>query len=528
VAFSKDGTRVLTASTDGTAKVWNSKNGELEQSLSANRGAVLNAEYSSDSKFVVTSNGDGTAIVWEASTGTMVSVLAGHGERVNRALFSNDGLGVFTCSDDRTARIWNIAQGAPTKTLSGPKNYADLVRLSDDGTRAFGLSNFEHTLFLWDIATGSLRHTFDQKAIYPRGNEILAAPAISPSSSQILTVNDAGIAQLWSSESFTLLRTFNTENAKVNQALFSPDGQRIVTGSTDGVARIWQVSTGQQLSEISNNGNPIESLAYSADQHLLMVSGADGPVQIWNVLTERKPTLIAKLAAHGGFGIFSPGREHALLFNGGAPQLWNVANSQKLYEFSHAEDIYSSVNFVDVSPDGRLVLTASDDNTVRIWSTESGSLLHVLAGHSDRVTAAMFSRTGRQILSVSNDGSLRTWDVATGTLLAVFLGHVRVGPNRVATIASVHGSRDTVITSGIDGTVRVWTLPIPIENEGELVLRACSETLRGSPTVDSLSISVLTPTEQKAAPAINAAADFQRSGDVCAPVSVWRRLIDSL
>jgi WD40 repeat protein len=202
-----------------------------------------------------------------------------------------------------------------------------------------------------------------------------------------------------------------------------------------------------------------------------------------------------------------------------------------LRKFVHSEDIYSSVNFVDMSSDGRLVLTASNDGTIRVWDRDTGSLMHILTGHSDRVTAAVFARNNGQVLSTSNDGTLRMWDTATGALLKSFRGHLRVGPNRVATITSLYLSKDgkTVVTGGIDDTVRIWEMPDRISNENELVAKACRETLRGSPSADGpVGLSVLTAAERKVAPAISPTDDYLTEGDVCTAIPLWRRLSNLL
>ena len=72
------------------------------------------------------------------------------------------------------------------------------------------------------------------------------------------------------------------------------------------------------------------------------------------------------------------------------------------------------VNSVAFSPDGKLVLTSSADNTARLWEVHSGKLLHTLRGHTAGVTSAAFSPDGKRIVTGSRDKTTRLWDVQTG------------------------------------------------------------------------------------------------------------------
>ena len=71
-----------------------------------------------------------------------------------------------------------------------------------------------------------------------------------------------------------------------------------------------------------------------------------------------------------------------------------------------------------MSGDGRLALSASEDNTLRVWDVASGTTLQVLKGHTSSVRSCALSGDGRLALSASEDKTLRLWDVASGTTLA--------------------------------------------------------------------------------------------------------------
>ena len=66
------------------------------------------------------------------------------------------------------------------------------------------------------------------------------------------------------------------------------------------------------------------------------------------------------------------------------------------------------------SPDGARIVTASDDNTARVWDATTGASLAVLQGHTDRVSSAAFSPDGARIVTASEDNTARVWDAATG------------------------------------------------------------------------------------------------------------------
>jgi WD40 repeat protein len=73
---------------------------------------------------------------------------------------------------------------------------------------------------------------------------------------------------------------------------------------------------------------------------------------------------------------------------------------------------------VATSPDGTWLATASDDETLRLWDRDTGTLLHSLTGHTDMVRAAAISSDGTWLASASGDGTVRVWDRATGTAIA--------------------------------------------------------------------------------------------------------------
>lgn len=103
------------------------------------------------------------------------------------------------------------------------------------------------------------------------------------------------------------------------------------------------------------------------------------------------------------------------------------------------------------SPDGRFVVTASGDNTARVWDASNGKGIVVLRGHEMAVTSAVFSPNGERVVTASEDRTARVWDAATGRNLAVMRGHIE-GVTSAA--FSLDGKR--VLTASWDTTARLW------------------------------------------------------------------------
>ena len=101
-------------------------------------------------------------------------------------------------------------------------------------------------------------------------------------------------------------------------------------------------------------------------------------------------------------------------------RLWEVASGQVLQELPGHQD---GVRHAAFSPDGKLVVTASDDNTARLWEVATGQVLRELPGHQGAVRHAAFSPDGKLVVTASDDNTARLWEVATGQVLRELPGH---------------------------------------------------------------------------------------------------------
>ena len=157
------------------------------------------------------------------------------------------------------------------------------------------------------------------------------------------------------------------------------------------------------------------------------------------------------------------------------------------------------VNRAAFSPDGSRIVTASFDNTARVWDAATGVALAKLSGHTDRVYSAAFSPDGSRIVTASFDQTVRIWDTTTGKELVALRGH----EGDVWSAAfSPDGSR--VATGSGDKTARVWDVRFVAMTTEDLIVEACARRLRG--------LSILSRDEMR----LIGEPDTKPSIDVCA------------
>jgi WD40 repeat protein len=478
--FSPDGQRIVTASRDNTAKVWDASTGKLLYSLEGHTWDVNSAVFSPDGQRIVTASDDNTAKVWETESGKLLYSLEGHTDNVHSAVFSPDGQRIVTVSDDAIVIVWNASSGKLLYSLEGQGNLYSAV-FSSDGQRIVTASR-DSTATVWDAISGEFLFSLEGHTNYvrsavfsPDGNWILTASldntakvwdaisgkllvsleghvtsaVFSPVGQRIVTASDDNTAKVWETESGKLVYSLEGHDHWVISAVFSPDGQRIVTTSEDNTAKVWDAETGKLLLSLEGHTDGVNSAQFSPDGQRIATASRDNTAKIWDAISGK---LLLSLEGHT-YGVtsavFSPDGNWILTASlDNTAKVWD-AKKGKLVSSIEGHSVY--VRSALFSPDGQKIVTASDDNTAKVWETESGKLVYSLEGHDHWVLSAVFSPDGQRIVTTSSDETAKVWDAISGKLLFSL-----DGPKYDVNSAEFSPDGQRIVTACDDRTAKVW------------------------------------------------------------------------
>ncbi|MCG8450447.1 MAG: protein kinase [Pirellulales bacterium] len=455
--FFAGGAKLATGAGDGTVRIWDVATGTeiLKLDETGRTGAL---DVSEDGLLVVTGGLDNTAVVWNARSGQRMAVLAGHEAIVTAVCLAPDGKLLATADDHGRCRLWrrdaHSGEWIGSHWLRGHSRSISSVAFVKDGTRLITASG-DNTCGQWDVATGE--EITDLVLKHP---DWVADMAVSADGSRILTCCDDGKLRLWALEDARLLQTIEPSADVVFTAVdLSPDGRTALAAcAAQGTVQMWDLDTGQEIKDDPEQAAWLEfggrsGIIWAArfapqGNHVLTIGGNDA--RLWDVASRE---LRVRFSPHGAVAAADISPDGRLLVTGSWDQsakIWNAETGQALHKLAGVHQGY--VNSVEFSPDGKTVLTGSDDGSARLWNVQTGMPLEIaFLGHESRVRQARFSSDGTQVLTTANDKTARIWDAATGKSKITLVGHewaVLCGE------FSPDGRR--VITGSEDNTAVIW------------------------------------------------------------------------
>jgi WD40 repeat protein len=314
---------------------------------------------------IIWSDGPGSILAWDVATGRIIRHLrlerataAWTTLPVNSLACSPDGRCVLSGGNDGYVRLWDAATGAMIRELSGgwgnKKMQINAVAFSPDGRLAL-IGGDEPYMELWDVANDKQVRKFKAgnwawrnipaypgAGTYAGTNSVaFAADCSRVLSAHTLTTKEFGFGLKcdflsWDADSGQEANRFSGHKGDVNCVAVSSDNRYVLSGSSDHTARLWELSNGREVRTFKGHAAPVHVVAFSPDCHL---AASTGPCP--------------KDDSSGG------------QLAEAVVRVWRVESGEEVCELRGHTDFVTSVSF---SLDGRLVLSAGTDKTIRIWS----------------------------------------------------------------------------------------------------------------------------------------------------------------
>jgi len=480
-AFSPDGTKLATGTSDSTVKIWNVATGRELMTLRGQDGAISAIEFSPDGSRLATASHDASVKLWEVATGQEIITFRGHSQRVSSVAFRPDGKTLATASWDGLVKLWDAVTGKELKTLKGNQSWVWLVAFSPDGSRLASAGE-DHTVRIWTVARGE-----EVATLKGHGSSVYTV-AFSPDGSLLASGGNDHSAKIWDVKSGGELATIHGHQLDVNDVKFSRDGRWLVTASDDHVAKLWEIRTWRELATFKGHTDKLHAVAFSPDCKTLVTASEDHTAKIWEIVTNENRHTLRTGKAEVHTVAISPDHKTLATGSGKAVQLWDAATGQPLSRLDALEiraiafspnSQYLAIGSRDnqslilwepatgrksdltrhekgivsvaFSPDGQKLVSGGRDHIAKLWDVTRGRELGTLAGHTSGVKGVAFSSDGLLLATCSDDFIVRLWNTATAQQIVELKGHT----GRVNAVAFSSDGK-YLATGSADRMIKLW------------------------------------------------------------------------
>ncbi|HXY40281.1 MAG TPA: protein kinase, partial [Vicinamibacteria bacterium] len=358
-----------------------------------------------------------------------------------------------SATDEESRAVTFDAQVAQAQRSLQAGDVATALRLVRSARSIPGRARAGPAMVVWDdlcarLPRRALLSAWEESRLEGHRDAVLAV-AVDPAAARVATASLDGAARVFELGTRRLLQTLHGHAAAVTAVAFALAGARLLSGSRDRTLRLWDTASGEPLGTLEGHAETVSDLDVACEGRLAASAGWDGTVRLWD-LERRDPRQV--LSGHGAnvAAVRFSADGHVLASAGwdGTVRLWDVEDGRPLATLQGPEDPTA----LAWHPRGRQLAVAGQDGVVRLLEPRSGRVLRALQGHQAAVTGLAFTADGRFLVSASRDRTVRSWDLR---------GHD--APRALAHPDAVFGlclasSGTLLLSAGGDRVARVWHL----------------------------------------------------------------------
>ncbi|MBU2581428.1 MAG: serine/threonine protein kinase [Alphaproteobacteria bacterium] len=272
MAYSGDGSQIVTAGTDATLRIWTASTGGAVRIVNLDHGSPTSLAI--HNRYAATGHQDGTTSVWDLEAGTKIADLRRNEAAVWSLTFTRSGR-LAVASHDWTVSLWEVRKpDAPIHVFEGHDNPVQAVALSNDGN-LLASGGADKQIRLWNL------NTLDLMREYREQGDFVTAVGFSPDDSLIASGTLSGRIAIYRAKSRSQMRRLTGHDGEVTSLAFSPDGNLLVSASKDGTLRIRETKRWRTVKTLPDHQGAVTSIAFSPDSRTFASAGTDGKVRIW-------------------------------------------------------------------------------------------------------------------------------------------------------------------------------------------------------------------------------------------------------
>lgn len=448
--------------------------------------AVVFAAYTTDGTGLLTASQDGTLRLWDAETGKEIrrfgnpppqpnpafpverQLVAFQPNMIACAASSPDGHSVVIGGQDGSVTFYDIATGKQVRQLKiNPANGIAAIAFSADGKTVLAKS-FNQVIQMWDTAEGKELRKFaeqqnPQRVFYNGGpssamalideGKTLASGAMEFDNNQVVAVvklYDVGTGK----ETATIKGPVNG----VQSLAFAPDGKTFAWGTNTSTVSVWDVATKKEIHSLTTNrpnGFYANALIYSPDGKSIVGRSYDQSLIVWELATGKERMQLGAIQNnYGGFpcnlAYSRDGRRIASGYGFNSVRQWDVGTGDAVgFHAGHDAPVLT----VACPADGKTIITRGGDNVARVWDAMTGKEVRSFA-LPVVTTQVAISADGKTLASAGYDGILRLWDPETGKQTIEWQANNQPNRNFMALALSPDGK--TIAARGYEPAVHIW------------------------------------------------------------------------